>query len=119
MTVRRLLGDGDIATSGVQFLYGLEDTAQTLKTRLNLFYGEYFRDINEGTQWFDIILEKSNPQQLKDAEIQRRILNFAETIAIVDYQSEFDFNKRIYRVLATVQTTKGTSVLDMGGSLNG
>lgn len=119
MTVRRLLQNGDIATSGVQFLYGIDSTLQTLRTRLNLFYGEYFRDINEGTQWFDVILEKSNPQQLKDAEIQRRISNFSQTLAIVDYQSNFDNQQRAYRVEATVQTIHGSVSVNLGGSLDG
>ena len=87
MTVRRLLQNGDIATSGVQFLYGIDSTLQTLRTRLNLFYGEYFRDINDGTQWFDVILEKSNPQQLKDAEFTQNYYSQAKTKVLTKGQS--------------------------------
>ena len=44
MRVRRLI-DGDIATSGVIWLYDRDAVAQTISTRLKLFLGEYFRDI--------------------------------------------------------------------------
>ena len=107
MTVRKLQGDGDIATQGVQFLYDVDDFMQTLKTRLNLFYGEYFRDINEGTQWYEQILSKGSQQQVKDAEIQRRIQGFADTMAMVQYESSFEKGDRKYTVRAQVQTSAG------------
>ena len=60
MTVRRLDDNGDIATSGIQFIGQAEEIAQTVKTRLKLFLGEYFRDINDGTPWFQQILGKGS-----------------------------------------------------------
>ena len=107
MTVRRLQGDGDIATQGRQFVYDMEDCAQTLGTRLKLFYGEYFRDINEGTDWFGKILLKGSPDNVKDAEIRTRIQNYADVRGIAEYSSSFDVNARRVTVRATVLTSYG------------
>ena len=53
MTVRKLDENGDIVTSGVQFITERDEIAQTVKTRLRLFLGEYFRDTTDGTPWFE------------------------------------------------------------------
>ena len=57
MTVRLLDSDsdGDITTSGQQFTTEVEEIAQTVKTRLRLFLGEYFRDVTDGTPWWESI----------------------------------------------------------------
>ena len=107
MTVRRLQGDGDIATQGRQFVYDIEDCAQTLGTRLKLFYDEYFRDINEGTDWFGKIFLRGSPDNVKDAEIRTRIQNYADVRGISQYNSSFNINTRYVTVSATVLTSYG------------
>lgn len=107
MTVRRLTGNGDIAVSGVQFIEGIEECAQTIRTRLNLFYGEYFRDINEGVDWFGKVLLKGTPDNVKDAEIRRRIQDYEQVRGISAYTSTFNVNTRSINVSATVLTVFG------------
>ena len=119
MTVRRLQDDGDIATSGTQFLYKMEDTMQTLRTRLRLFYGEYFRDTSEGTQWFEQIFLKGTPDQGKDAEIRRRIQNYGQVSAIVDYSSNFDAASRTFNIKMTVLTSDGEGEMTVEESIHG
>ena len=61
---------GGIITSGEQFVFDAEAVAQTIKTRLRLFLGEYFRNIDIGTPWFQVILVKTATISTKNAAIR-------------------------------------------------
>jgi hypothetical protein len=108
MTVRKLDPiTGDIVTSGVQFLTERDEVAQTIKTRLALFLGEYFRDINDGTPWFQEILGKGGTLSSKDAIIKRRIAQTPDVKQILEFNTEFDIPTRTYTVTGQVLTTYG------------
>ena len=108
MTVRKLDPDtGDIATSGVTFLSGDLEVAQTVKTRLRLFLGEYFRDITDGTDWFGSILSKTTALSAKDAIIRRRIIQTEGVVGITRYRSTFDESTRTFSIDAEILTTDG------------
>lgn len=108
MVVRRLDPEtGDIVTSGTQFITERAEIAQTIKTRLRLFYGEYFRDITDGTQWFENILAKNTSLTQKDAELKRRILQTDGVINLVTFESDYDINARTFTVTASVLTEFG------------
>ena len=99
MTVRALDKEtGDIVTSGDQFLYEKEDVAQTIVTRLKLFYGEYFRNIQEGTPWTQVILAKGSSLQAKNTYIRQRIRETEEVEDILRYESDYDIDKREYTI---------------------
>lgn len=99
MTVRALDKEtGDIVTSGEQFLYEKEDVAQTITTRLKLFYGEYFRNIQEGTPWTQVILAKGASLQAKNTYIRQRIRETEEVEDILRYESDYDIEKREYTI---------------------
>ena len=98
MTVRKLDDSGDIATSGEQFINDVEEIAQTVRTRLKLFLGEYFRDINDGTPWFQDILGKGQSLDVKDATIKRRVLQTSGVISIFDFNTDYDLKLRTYSV---------------------
>lgn len=113
MTVRRLDPvTGDIVTSGTQFITGREEIAQTIKTRLNLFYGEYFRDITDGTQWFENILAKNTTLSSKDAELKRRILQTDGAVNLISFESDYNIDARTFTVTASVLTTFGQLELE-------
>lgn len=115
MTVRTINKDtGDIVTSGVQFLREQDEIAQTITTRLRLFNGEYFRNINDGTPWFDIILDKSTSLTQKDAAIKRRIAETEGVQQILSYTTDFDINPRKYTVACEVQTAFGNVSITTG-----
>lgn len=108
MTVRRLDPEtGDIVTSGVQFISGLEEVAQTIKTRIRLYYGEYFRDINDGTPWFQTILKKDGTLSSKDAVLRRRIVQTPGVRMMLSFNSSYDIDTREYSVKAVVLTDHG------------
>lgn len=116
MTVRRLdPNTGDIVTSGVQFLNGREEVAQTVRTRLKLFLGEYFRDITQGTPWFQSILGKGPSIDVKDSSIRRVILQTPNVTQIVSYNTDYDINERKYSVTAQILTTFGETNLIVNG----
>ena len=107
MTVRALNANGGIVTSGRHFINNSEEVAQTIVTRLKLFYGEYFRNIKDGTRWFEDILGKGNTNGKADAEIRRRISQTEGVSGILEYNSEFDFDKRTFNVTCSVLTIYG------------
>lgn len=114
MTVRRLDPvTGDISTSGVQFISQREEIAQTIRTRLRLFLGEYFRNINEGTPWFQSILTKRGTLSNKDAIIKQRIVRTDGVTRIIEYSTDYDINARIYSISAVVETIYGEISLSL------
>ena len=107
MTVRRLDENGDIVTSGVQFISGREEIAQTIQTRLRLFLGENFRNSKDGTPWFQDILGKGSTLTNKDAAIKNRIIQTDGVIEILTYNADYDINTRKYNVSGSVLTIDG------------
>jgi len=108
MTVRRLdIQTGDIVTSGVQFITERDEVAQTITTRLRLFLAEYFRDITDGTQWFEIILNKQAEPSARDAEIKRRIIETENVERILSFSSDYNIESRTYTVSTEVLSTFG------------
>jgi len=112
MTVRLIDPDtGDIVTSGDQFISGVEEIAQTVKTRLRLFLGEYFRDVTDGTPWWESILGKDGTLSSKEAIIKSRILRTDGVVRLVSFSTDFDINTRVYTVNAGILTTFGITEL--------
>lgn len=107
MTVRRLDENGDIVTSGVQFISKRDEISQTIQTRLRLFLGEYFRNSKDGTPWFQDILGKGSTLTNKDAAIKRRINQTDGVLQILTYNADYDINTRQYTVTGSVLTTFG------------
>lgn len=115
MTVRLLQPDGDITTQGVQFTSGLDEVEQTIRTRLRLFLGEYFRDITDGTPWFEQILGKGVSVDARDAAIRNRVVNTPNVIRLTSYTSDFNINTREYSVTIGVLTSFGLLTVTENG----
>ena len=115
MTVRRLDVDGDIVTSGHQFITEKEEIAQTISTRLKLFLGEYFRDINDGTPWFQNILGKGSGLYQREAIIRRRILETDGVNQITKFNADFNLDDREYKIDVSVLTEYGEIELTAEG----
>ncbi len=117
MTVRRLDSTGDIATSGEQFITGTDEIAQTVKTRLGLFLGEYFRDITDGTPWFQSILGKGSSVANKEAQLRRRIVRTEGVIRLTKFETDFDVQTRKYTVNVSALTTDGAITLGISNNV--
>lgn len=115
MTVRRLDTNGDIVTSGQQFLTGREEIAQTVQTRLALFLGEYFRDITDGTPWFEQILGKFASLDTAESVLRVRIAATPGVIRLTNFDTNFDINSRKYSVTAGILTVYGVDQVVFNG----
>jgi len=111
MTVRKLDDSGDITTSGTQFLNDQKEIAQTVTTRLRLFLGEYFRDILDGTPWFQDILGKGQSLDVREAAIKRRVLQTAGVLSIFEFNTDFDLQTRKYSVSMGIITPFGNELI--------
>lgn len=115
MTVRRLDDNGDITTSGKHFINEREEIAQTIRTRLKLFYGEYFRDNTDGTPWFQSILGKNKNPNAREAIIRRRIIETDGVTQLTSFKADFDLAQREYKIDATVLTNYGEIAISQEG----
>lgn len=87
-----------------------EAVAQAVKTRLDLWLGEWFLDTTDGMAWRTKVLGKYT-QQAYDAAIQSRILGTDGVTEITAYQSVFDSSIRKLNVTVTINTAYGTTTL--------
>lgn len=115
MTVRKLDENGDIVTNGTIFISGLDEIEQTIRTRLRLFLGEYFRDITDGTPWFEQILGKGVSMSAREAALRNRILRSPGVIRLTSFNTDFDLNTRKYSVTVGVLTTFGLLTVTENG----
>lgn len=113
MTVRRLDDNGDIVTSGQQFITGTDEISQTIKTRLRLFLGEYFRDITDGTPWFQSILGKGSSVANKEVLLRNRIIQTQGVLKLTKFETDFNINTRTYSVNVSVLTVAGAVTLGL------
>ena len=119
MTIRKLEDDGDIATSGTQFVNGQTEIAQNVSSRLKLFSGEYFRNILDGTPWFSRILGKGQGVGVRDAAIKRRVLQTQNVSSVYEYDVDFDLQTRVYSVEIGIVTPFGQDIITLSDVLNG
>jgi hypothetical protein len=117
MTVRAINKDGGIVTSGQQFISGSAEVGQTIVTRLRLFTTEYFRDLSEGTDWWNKVLGKGNDTGQADAVIRSRIAQTIGVTRIIEYNSDYDLNERKFSVFCRVQTIYGPTDIQYTGSV--
>lgn len=115
--IRRLDDKGDIVTSGRHFAYDKEEIGINILTRLRLFRGENFRDIEDGTPWFQDVLLKSPEISVVSQVIKSRILETQGVAQIV----EFSINQEQTRTLsieAQILTDSGELTYIEGGDIN-
>lgn len=113
MTVRLLDENGDIATSGTQFTSGANEVAQTVSTRLRLFLGEYFRDVTEGTPWYESILGKNGTLASKEAVLKSRIIRTEGVTQLLEFTTDFDIDTRVYMPEAVILTDYGSTTVSV------
>lgn len=115
MTVRRLDDNGDIVTQGTIFITGTSEIEQTIRTRLRLFLGEYFRDITDGTPWFEQILGKGTSMSARESALRNRILRTPGVVRLTSFSTDFDVATRKYTVTAGALTTYGLVTVTENG----
>lgn len=114
MTYRALDSNGDYTFgqgSSQGFLTGTEAVAQAIKTRLFLFYGEWFLDTSDGLQmWQKILGTSGTNKKIVDNILQERILRTTNVSSISSFSSTWDASNRTYTFTCTVITAFSTTV---------
>jgi hypothetical protein len=87
-----------------------EAIGQSVETRVLLFLGEWFLDLDEGTPYFQGILGKKN-KELADASLKARVASTEGVTRINNYQSEVDPVTRKMSVSMDIDTIYGPSLV--------
>lgn len=120
MRYRKVTEDGDFSFGASELDY-LRDVPEAVgraaQSRLLLFLGEWFLDVEEGTPYFISILGKHS-QAEADATIQDRVINTQGMVGIENYASEVDPVNRRMSAAMDINTIYGPSTLDISNYTN-
>ena len=112
--MRRMDADLDMAFGhgGTDFLADTPAAvAQSVLTRLNLWEGEWWLDLTEGTPYYRQILGKPRGPGSPDQAIRARILGTLYVTQLYEYASVHDSANRSWSVSCKVDTAFGTADL--------
>lgn len=86
---------------------GLDSVRQSLSTRLQLFFGEWFLDESTGVKYYDFIFVKNPNEVLISSVIKSHILETKDVNKIIEYSQVFDRSARELTIVFKVNTTYG------------
>lgn len=114
MRVRKLLANHDYPFGGQNefFIDSAAGVAQAILTRLSLMTGEWFLDLDAGTDYAGSILG-AHSQGTRDAEIRARIIDTPGVLSLDSYSSSFDPINRSFSVSAQVTTAYGQATFNL------
>lgn len=115
MRYRKLSPSGDYTFGNglLNFWIDVPDAvAQAIKTRLQLWSGEWFLDVTEGTPWLVTVLGKHS-QDEADITVQERVNDTQGMLQIANFDSDIDADDRKYSVTMTVNTIYGPTQIQM------
>ncbi|MBK5145836.1 hypothetical protein I2494_19395 [Budviciaceae bacterium BWR-B9] len=114
MRYRRENSDGDYTFgSGDEswLIHSPEAVAQAVKTRFELWYGQWFLDTTKGMPWLQSVLGKQNPE-VYDMLIRRYILETRGVNSIIKLDTVVDTNRRRVTFEAEINTIYGTATVE-------
>lgn len=111
MKYRQLDDDGDfrLGRDAPFLIDSVEAVAQAIRTRLRLMTGEWFLDLDAGTDYSGSILGYGS-QGVRDLEVQQRIMGTPGVLELVSYDSQVTADRQ-FLVQATVSTIYGQLAL--------
>ncbi len=115
MRYRKLDEDGDYSFGASQLNFYRdvpEAVGQAVQTRLLLWLGEWFLNIDSGTPYMQGILGKHS-KEIADTTIQDRIVNTQGLVNIEEYDSVFDGETRGLEVSTTINTLYGPTEIQV------
>lgn len=110
MIYRQLDNSGDYSHAAF-YKNQFEAVSQAVMTRLRLWEGEWFIDLQEGTPYLNGVLGKYTSDTI-DQLIKERILNTEGVVEIVEYSGIFDPDLRNYTVSVTISTIYGEGTVN-------
>lgn len=116
MRCRKLDNNGDYSfgTNSEDYIGGSEAVAQAIKTKILLFYGEWWENIGVGIPMFQSIIGQMNPESLKMSAtmlVTQRIKEIPEVKSIDDIN--ITVNGRDLYVTVTVTTDEGQTTVEV------
>lgn len=120
MRYRKLSADGDYTFGNGQenfYINTPEGVGQSVKTRLLLWIGEWFLDIDEGVPYMQAIIGKKTKQEA-DIAIQERILSTEGVTELLDFQSEIDPDTRKISMSCSIDTIYGPTKVQIANYAN-
>ena len=107
-------------TADYTFGYGLGNfyggnmaVAQAIKTKILLFYGEWWENLGEGIPMFQSILGQTNPETIKSSFsmlVEQRILEVPGVESIKNIEVEYDKKNRSISSVIDAVTESGETV---------
>ena len=113
MRYRREDADGDytFGSGDDTWLINSSDAvAQAVKTRFELWYGQWFLDTTAGTPWIQSVLGKQKPD-VYNLAIRQRILETQGVNSIIDFNTNVNTSTRRVTFTATIDTIYGTTTV--------
>lgn len=107
MRYRKLSADGDYMFGNGQSDFWRdvpEAVGQAAMTRLQLWFGEWYLNVDEGTPYLQGILGKHN-KTVADITLQERVLNTQGATDLSDYESILNADTRRLSVVTCVLDT--------------
>lgn len=115
MRYRKLAAGGDYSFGNgpLDFYRDVpQAVGQSVQTRLLLWLGEWYLNIEDGTPYMQGILGKYS-QSVADVTIQDRVLDTTGVINISEYESILDTENRSLSVSLTINTIYGPTELQV------
>ena len=113
MRVRKLDPNGDFSWGHGQsdFLVNTpQAVGQCVQTRLELYTGDWFLNLAEGTPWRTQVVGKRT-ESTRDPAVRARILGTQGVTGLDTYASQSDRGTRGFAVQATVNTIYGKTIV--------
>lgn len=112
---RKLTSTGDYSFgSGCNnYADGNEAVAQAIKTKLLLFYGEWWENLGEGIPMFQSVLGQTNPDTIKSSLsmlVEQRITEIEEVDSVKNIKIDYDRRNRTISMEVDAATTSGEIV---------
>lgn len=121
MRYRREDADGDYTFGSgddTWLINSPEAVAQAVKTRFELWYGQWFLDTTEGTPWIQSVLGKQKPETYNLA-IRKRILETRGVKSILSFNTTVNTTTRRVQFFAEIDTIYGTTTVSHSKSRRG
>ena len=96
-----------IEDSDLQLVSDLDWLVQSVKIKLLAFLGEWFLDSTFGLDYYGLVFTKGPDLNLIDNMIKIALLEYAEIVKILSYESSFDVSQRALTVTFKVDTIFG------------
>lgn len=120
MKYRKLTNTGDYSFGHGDLDFYIDEplaVGQSVQTRLLLWTGEWFLNIDEGTPYMVGVLGKRS-ESVANVTIQDRILNTVGVNDIADYTSTLDPYTRGMTISCTLDTIYGPTALEISNYAN-